>query len=151
MFRTYEIKNADRRGKNDKKISPINSTELFIRRADERTVPYYSIVPEQFKKDARIKQLSLSEDGAFMVLCREIWKEGALFNNFPAGNADRMRMELNEWEALQRRLLDLGLLIMDPKCIYLVQPELREQYLQFLIAHPGGAKQKDEFPFNLTL
>lgn len=135
-FKVYEIKNANRRGKDAKKIEPITDRNaLFQKRDEERTVPYFSIVIEQFLKDDRLKKLTRNEQGLFLLLCIDIWREGARFNNHPEGNADRMDIDLSEWLTLRDKLINTNLLMIDSKKIYLVQPELREQYLQYIISH----------------
>ena len=144
MFRVYEIKNYNRRGKDVKKIEPITKPELFHKRGDERSVPYFSIVREQFMMDRRIKELFPEERGTFLRLCVEIWGEGGLMPSHNGLNADRMEMTIPDWKQFQEKLVSLGLLVEDDKAIYLTQPELREQYIQFLDAHPGASALKVE-------
>jgi len=132
MFRVCEIKNANRRGSGVKKQRDIPLDELQTRPPEERTVPYFSIVPEQVDKDERFNSLSPQDQGLFLLLCSKLWRRGGMVDNFPAGNAHAIGLTLDEWNTLQSRLTGAGFLLVSADTLSLLQPELREQYLQFL-------------------
>lgn len=111
MFGVDQIKNANRRGADAKKIESIPRHDLVKRRDNERTVPYYSVVREQVKSDERMKKLSPIERGMFLLLCNEAWGNGGMFQNFDQGIAKDMNITCDEWLALKQRFTSLGLLI----------------------------------------
>jgi hypothetical protein len=132
MFRVAEIKNAHRRGPNAKKHRDIPLEELQARHPEERTAPYFSVVPEQLDKDDRLNSLSTPDRGLFLLLCTKMWRRGGMVDNFPAGLANSMGLTLEVWNLFEKRVRDAGLLVVSTDKLSLLQPELREQFLQFL-------------------
>ncbi|WP_224983569.1 hypothetical protein [Geomonas agri] len=132
MFRVGEIKNTHRRGPTAKKHRNIPTEELQTRPPEERTAPYFSIVPEQLDKDSRFNSLSPEDKGLFLVWCVNAWRRGGMVDNFSPGNAKTMGLTLAAYDALQDRLTRAGVLLISDDGFSLLQPELREQYLQYL-------------------
>ena len=134
MFNVIEITNANRHRKVDKTL-PIPEEELYEKYPEEnKPMPFFSIVPEQIQKEMRYqKGLSRAEKGDFLRLCIDIHGPGERGRFIKADGvmAKRMDMALDEWLAFQGKLLDLKLLSECPEGLYLIQPELREQCLQY--------------------
>jgi hypothetical protein len=141
MFRVGEIKNSHRRGSSAKKYRDIPLEELQARPPEERSVPYFSIVPEQLDKDTRFNSLAPEDKGLFLLWCVIAWRRGGMVDNFPPGNAKAMGLTLEAWTSLQNRLTGASLLVVSTDGLNLLQPELREQYLQFL--ERGSSTLKD--------
>ena len=142
MFRTNEIKDS-RRGK-DKQEVP-DESDLFNERPDERTLPYFSIVPEQVQDDERYSSLDSTERAYYWLLViHALWKEGGRCTRHPGLIAKRLRIDVKEWELLERSLLDCKLLTLSPDGFHLVQPELRTQYLMTLETNNNKRRKKKE-------
>ena len=133
MFRVGEIKNAHRRGPSAKKHRvDIPLDDLQMRHPEERSVPYFDLVPEQLDKDERLNSLSPQDQGLFLLFCTKMWRRGGMVDNFPAGLANTMRLTLEEWTTFESRARAAGLLVVSTDGLSLLQPELREQFIQFL-------------------
>lgn len=132
MFKVGEIKNSHRRGTSAKKYRSIPQEELQVRPPEERTAPYFSVVPEQLDKDDRFNSLGTEDKGLFLLWCVIAWRRGGMVDNFPPATAKVMGLTLEAWNSLQSRLTGSGLLVVSTDGLSLLQPELREQYLQFL-------------------
>lgn len=133
MFRTHEIKDAKRGAK--KRIPP-DRPELFDEHPDERTLPYFSVVPEQIAKDFRYLQLRPGDRGLFWVLVVHVlWRDGGRCVRHSAVIAKRMGIPEECWAELERQLLELKILELSPDGCFLVQPELRGQYLMTLASN----------------
>ncbi len=141
MFKVGEIKNSHRRGTSAKKYRSIPQEELQVRPPEERTAPYFSVVPEQLDKDSRFNSLGPEDKGLFLLWCVIAWRRGGMVDNFPPGNAKAMGLSLEAWDSLQSRLTGANLLVASTDGLSLLQPELREQYLQFL--ERGSSTLKD--------
>jgi hypothetical protein len=115
--------------------------ELQARYPGEWTLPYFGIVPEQFGKDVRFNSLNTIDKGLFVLWCLGAWRRGGMVDNFPAGNANAIGLTLEAWNDLQSRLTGAGLLVVSTDTLSLLQPELREQYLQCL--ERGSSTLKD--------
>ena len=137
MFNVTEIKNKNRH-RTEEKAQPIPYEQLFERSPDEnKPMPYFEVVPEQFLRDARYQGLNNSDQGMFLRLALHIQGQGmgGMFQDFDPGMAQSMRVTAKEWCEFKGKLLEAGLLVKAPDEIHIVQPELREQCLQY-------AKQK---------
>lgn len=132
MFKVYEIKNKNRRGLHAKKYESIAEDQLVARRPDERTVAYYSVVPEQFRKHHGYRLLTWQHKGLFRILCDELWCDGGKLVNLDFLTAQRLEISEDEWVSAKRQFIQNELLIEINSGNELLQPELREQYLQFI-------------------
>lgn len=133
MFNITEIKNKNRHRKVDKKEA-IPLDDLYELWPEENIqMPYFSVVPEQIQRDPRYQRLNRGQQGEFWRLCIGIATPGERGRFVDAGPvmAKRMGMTLEEWETFKRALLTGGLLQTTPDGLYLIQPELREQCLQY--------------------
>lgn len=131
MFRIHEILDTKRSAK--KKRNPPSVDELFEERSDERTMPYFSIVTEQVYADTRLYHLDALQQGLFWVFAiHALWRNYGRCIRHSGAIAQRMRVTVTVWEELESKLLESGLLQLTPDGIYLVQPELRAQYLMTL-------------------
>jgi hypothetical protein len=145
MFNITEITNAHRHRLTDKKAS-IPEGELFeFWPEDNKPMSYFSLVPEQFQRNTSYQKLSRSEKGDFLRLCLDIHRPGerGRFAKADGAMAKRMDMVLEEWVTFQGKLLDLKLLSESLDGLYLIQPELREQCLQY--ARKGGEKKSRDY------
>ena len=134
MFNVTEIKNAHRHRQVDKRVS-ISLEELFEEWPEEnKPMPYFSVVPEQFQKHKSYQQLSTHEQGQFLRLCMNIARTGmrGRFINMDAATAKQMKMSEDEWQKLKTTFLSNELLLQSPDGLYLIQLELREQCLQYV-------------------
>jgi hypothetical protein len=142
VFNITEIKNANRTRISDKK-QPIPLEELFEAWPEEqKPMPYFSVVPEQVRKDQRFKVLSEVEQGRFLRLCIEIAGPGerGRFANHDGIMAKRLDLDVEVWKELQEKLLSLDLLKLSADGYHLIQPELREQCLQYARQKPLNRK-----------
>lgn len=134
MFNVAEIKNTHRHRVKDK-TPAIPFDELFEEwPEDNKPMPYFSVVPEQFQRHAGYQQLSRANRGDFLRLCLDIARPGrrGLFINSDAVMAKQMSMTVEEWQELKGNLLQHGLLLESPDRLFMIQPELREQCLQYV-------------------
>jgi len=142
MFSTHIIKDS-RRGIN--KHTPPTEAELFDERPDERTLPYFSIVPEQVMSDERYLNLNLTHQMQFWIfVIHVLWREGARCARHPGIIAMRIGIGVKEWESLEKKLLENQLLCPSPDGYYLIQPELRTQYLITLETNNKKRRGKDK-------
>lgn len=143
MFNIAEITNANRHRK-EEKMRSIPLEELFEDSLDEdKPMPYFSVVPEQAKRHEGYQALSPNEQGQFLRLCVEIagpGKHGRCPNMEPL-IAKWLNLSVDEWRELKAVFLKKGLLIVSPDELYLVQPGLREQCLQY---SKKGQKRKGD-------
>ena len=133
MFDITQIKNAHRHRVADKKPA-IAREELFEQWPEEaKPMPYFSVVAEQVQRDTRYQALNRGFKGEFWRLCVSIAGTGerGRFADFGPAMSKRMEMTSDEWESFRTALLANGLLALSPDGIYLIQPELREQCLQY--------------------
>jgi hypothetical protein len=131
MFRTCVIKNYKRVTKN--RISDKSIEECSVQRPDERTLPYFEVVPEQVLADQRYLSLTSHQQGQFWrLLVHVLAPEKGMVVRHPSVIAKRIGMEMTSWEELERVLLRAGLLMEVEDGDYLLQHEFREQYLQTL-------------------
>lgn len=135
MFRVYEIKNKNRRGKQAKRIEAIPPERLLDPLAAERTVPYYALVPEQFRKHREYQELKWEHKGLFRILCDELWRNGGKIPNIDLLTPQRIGVPNDEWVSAKGLFIKIGLLAIVNNEAELMQPELREQYVQFIVAH----------------
>jgi hypothetical protein len=134
MFNVTEIKNANRHRQADKQ-PPIPHEELFDEwPEDNKPMPYFSLVPEQFQRHTGYQNLSPHDQGQFLRLCLDIAKPGkrGRFINMDAVTAKQMKVTIEEWQSLKTYLLEKSLLLESPDRLYLIQPELREQCLRYV-------------------
>lgn len=134
MFKVFEIKNKNRRG-NHKKIEPIPLEILPITRPDERTVPYYTVVPEQARKYEPYQLLDWQLRGLFRLAADALWSSGGKLPNLDHTVALRIGVPTDVWSNGKQELIKAGLLVLVSNGEEIMQPELREQYIQFLDAH----------------
>lgn len=132
MFNTSPIKNYKRSNQN--KIASM-SDRLFVFEASERTLPYFCVVPEQILADQRYLELSRQDQGDFWRLILLLWPERCRLARHPGIISEYLGMSSAEWETFEARLVASGLLQISDNNHYIVQPELREQYLQTLTAN----------------
>jgi len=132
MFDTATIKNYKRL---KSKRLPTMADHLFEFRPDERTLPYFEVVPEQVLADSGYQSLSRQEQGDFWRLVLLLWSERCRFPRHPGVISEYLGMSPSGWEALEGRLVAAGLVSISPNQHYIIQPELREQYLQTLTAN----------------
>jgi len=130
MFKTFEIKNYKR--VEESKIQPIKGDKLVTFQPDERTLPYFEVVPEQFLADMRYNKLSRQDQGDFLRFALLLWTERCRHIRHAGVIAQNLGMEAEEWTGLENRLHNAGLIIITKDNNYIIQPELREQYLQTL-------------------
>ena len=129
MFCTNEIKDSKRK---IKRKSP-SETELVEELPEERTMPYFSVVPEQVLSDERYLKLEQSQQALFWIfVVHVLWRDGGRCVRHAGIIAKRMGIKITGWEVLEKLLLDSNLLILSPDGFYLIQPELRSQYLMTL-------------------
>lgn len=141
MFCTHEIKNS-RRGVNTR--MPPTEAELLDERADERTLPYFSIVPEQVLSDERYRSLAISHKAHFwLFIVHVLWRDAGRCIRHSGVISQRMGINVAEWDELEILLLDGGLLILSADNFYLIQPELRTQYLMTLETNNRKRHKKD--------
>jgi putative DNA primase/helicase len=114
------------------KRNPIGLEKLFQARPDERTLPYFEIVPEQVFSDQRYDKLSRHDQGDFLRFVILLWQERCRHIRHQGVIAQNLGMEQAEWENLEKRLVEVGLLLISSDGNYIIQQELREQYLQTL-------------------
>lgn len=140
MFRIHEIIDS-RRGA--KKRVPPSEIELFDERADERTLPYFSIVPEQVTTDKRYLSLNQRHQSLYwLFVVHTLWKDGGRCIRHSGAIAKRMGVSITEWDELERLLLECCLLQVSPDGFHLVQPELRTQYLMTLATNNNKQHKK---------
>lgn len=131
MFRIHEILDAKRSAK--KKRFPPTGAELFEERSDERTMPFFSIVTEQVYADERLRHLDAYQQGLFWVfVIHALWRSSGRCIRHAGAIAKKMKVTIAVWEELESKLLESGILQLSQDGIYLVQPELRAQYLMTL-------------------
>jgi hypothetical protein len=128
MFKTTDIKNAKKT--KDKKLQPKSLDEIKVHHSWERTMPYYSTVYEQVEEDKRYQSLTPQDQGQFLRVVHYSWKGGGMFVDHPGAVATKLSLLLQEWTRLRRIFIEVGLLIFSADGNYLIQPELREQFLQ---------------------
>ena len=141
MFRTFEIKNYKRT--EDRKIKHIKRDKLKIFRPDERTLPYFETVPEQFLADKRYINLSRQDKGDFLQFVLLLWSERCRHIRHAGVIAQSLGMDQSEWVELEKRLVDSGLIFITDDGNYIIQPELREQYLQTLDSNNNMRRFKE--------
>jgi len=129
MFDTAKIKNRKRGAKN--KIRPRSLEEILEVNSFGRVLPYLEIVPEQISTDVRYTQLNRTEQGDFWRLIPLLWRGGGAHLDHPCLAKD-LGMPVEEWNAFKQKLIDSRLLAKSYDGYYIVQPELRVQYLQTL-------------------
>lgn len=140
MFRIHEIIDS-RRGDN-KRIQP-SEMELFDERADERTLPYFSIVPEQVTADKRYQSLTQRHQSLFwLFVIHTLWKDSGRCIRHAGAISKRMGISITKWEELENILLERCLLSVSPDGFHLIQPELRTQYLMTLATNNNKRKNK---------
>jgi hypothetical protein len=132
MFDTAGIKNYKRQ---KSMRLPSMSDKLFESHPGERTLPFFDVVPEQVLSDAGYQSLSRQDQGDFWRLVLLLWPERCRFPRHPGIISEYLGMSSAEWEVLEARLIAAGLLMVSPNQHYILQPELREQYLQTLTAN----------------
>lgn len=131
MFNTCSIKNAKRT--TEKKIPSISIDDCSIVRPDERTMPFFDVVPEQVLADLRYNSLSNEEQGQFWRLVIHVMApDGGMSIRHSGVIAKRLKTTKSQWENIEHILIEKGLLIVTSDENYLLQHELREQYLQTL-------------------
>jgi len=127
MFSTNRFK--DSRRSPDQKRKPISRKQLFKFNYDESVLPYFEIMPAQLLSDPRYTRLSRQDQGDFLRLVMLLWLDRCRYVRYPAVIAQNMDLEVDEWEGLEKRLLDAKLVEISPDGLYIIQPSLREQYL----------------------
>lgn len=127
MFSTHTFK--DSRRSPDQKRKPINRNQLFRFSYDESVLPYFEIMPAQLLSDPRYARLSRQDQGDFLRLVMLFWLDRCRQVRYSAVIAKNMDMSVDEWEGLEKRLLDVKLVEISPDGLYIIQPSLREQYL----------------------
>jgi len=131
MFKTSAIKNAKRISKN--RLGDKTVAECAKFRPDERTMPYFDIVPEQVLADLSYKSLQPIHQGQFWRFIIHVAAiDRGLIVRHSGATASRLGIAITEWEELEAVLLDKGLLVVTENGNYLMQHEFREQYLQTL-------------------
>ncbi|MDA8427843.1 MAG: hypothetical protein M0T70_01160 [Geobacteraceae bacterium] len=139
MFRINEIKDSKRKIKR----RPPSETELVEELPEERTLPYFSVVPEQVLSDERYRKLGQSHQALFWIfVVHVLWRDLGRCARHAGIIAKRMGIKISEWDALEKQLLNLNLLILCPDGFYLIQPELRSQYLMTLQTNNGKRHEK---------
>lgn len=140
MFRIHEIKDS-RRGAN-KRVPP-SEIELFDEKADERTLPYFSIVPEQVAANKQYRSLNQKHQAFYwLFVVHTLWKDGGRCIRHSGAIAKRMGVSITEWEELERSLLECCLLQVSPDGFHLIQPDLRTQYLMTLAVNNNKQHKK---------
>ncbi len=132
MFNTAGIKNYKR---TKSMRLPSMADKLFEFHPGERTLPYFEMVPEQILADERYLSLSRQDQGDFLRFVIHLWPERCRLIRHSGVISEKLGMSLAEWEALEARLVAAGLLQISANQHFIIQPELREQYLQTLTAN----------------
>jgi len=141
MFQLTKIKNFKRRS--DDKIVSIGIAELMKFTPEEHALPYFSIVPEQVFSDLRYNKLSRQDKGDFLRLIIILWKEECRHINHPGAIGQKLEMSEKECSRFIKRLVDVELIYLTADNNYIIQPELREQYLQTLQANNNKRRLKE--------
>jgi len=141
MFSTAIIKNAKRSPA--RKIRPLDKEACALQRPDERTMPYFEVVPEQVLSDERYLSLPRELQGEFWRLIVHVFAQHqGLVVNHPGVIAELLGMNETTWQAIQKTLVSAGLLQVVRGGNYLLQHEFREQYLQTLAANNAKRRQQ---------
>jgi hypothetical protein len=140
MFKTSKIKNHNRM--KIKRIEDISLAECAAARPDERTMPYFEIVPEQVMANKQYLSLSTDQQGAFLRFIVHVvaFDQGRVVKHAGA-ISQRLGMDVDCWHELENIFIEKGLLAVSADGNYLIQHEFREQYLQTLKAN--NAKQRN--------
>jgi hypothetical protein len=141
MFRTCVIKNYKRANRN--RIAEKTLDECSVLRPDERTLPYFEVVHEQILADSRYLSLNPQQQGQFLRLVVHVLApENGIFVRHAGAISKRLGLEKAVWENLETILINAGLLVVVDGGDYLMQYELREQYLQSL--ETNNAKRRNK-------
>ena len=133
MFKICMIKNNKRTKDSGNRIEVKTWDELQMRKPDERTLPYFSVVTEQVLSDQRYKNLSTNDQGGFWRLVIHVLSQDMGVITLHAGAiSQKLGITIGEWQALELALLKVEILKITDDGYYLIQPEFREQYLQTL-------------------
>ena len=127
MFNTWTVKDSKRSIEQKRKMLPANT--IFNFRHDETALPYFEIMPGSLLSDNRYQNLSPQDQGAFLRLTLFMWLEKCRIGRFGELIAANLGMKPEEWNGLEERLLNAKLLVLSTDGLYLVQTELRNQYL----------------------
>lgn len=140
MFRIHEIIDSRRGAK--KRVQPTEA-ELFDERADERTLPYFSIVPEQVTANKAYLSLSNKHRALYwLFVVHTLWKDGGRCIRHSGAIAKRVGISIVEWEELESLLLECCLLQISPDGFHLIQLDMRTQYLMTLATNNNKQHKK---------
>ena len=141
MFRTCNIKNYKRATRN--RITGKTLEECSMLRPDERTLPYFEVVPEQILADHRYLSLNPQQQGQFLrLVVHALAPDNGIVVRHPGAISKKLGVEKLVWEELEALFLKLGLLVLVADGDYLMQYEFRERYLQTLESNNAKRRNK---------
>ena len=116
----------------EKRARKLSLEELCEKQPEERTLPYFSISPEQLDRNIGFQGLNGTDQGDFLRLLPILWKANGLLQNFSKAIAKQLGFTEEGWERKRKVFIDKLLLEESPDGVYLLNRGFRQQYLNTL-------------------
>jgi hypothetical protein len=105
-------------------------------------MPYFSIPVEQLEADEGYMFMNGTDKGLFLRLLLILWRNNGLLPDYSKMVAQQLGVTEQEWQRLRGLFIERGLLSVSTDRVYLLSQELRQQYINTLIANNARRNNK---------